>query len=126
MENKKCCAFDFRCCIEKEDCNKEQKHVHEILGSVEIAERNEDPHNHRFATVSGQAIQTCNGDHVHEVEFRTDFYENHFHLFKGISGGMIPVGDGRHVHFAMAQTTINDGHQHEFRVAALINDPIGE
>jgi hypothetical protein len=90
-----------------------------------IAEREEDPHNHRFATVSGQAIPIGNNDHVHEVEFRTDFYENHFHTFRGRSGGMIPVGD-RHVHFAEATTSVNDGHSHEFRVAALINDPIGE
>lgn len=118
MENK-CCDY---CCPEKE----ELRHVHEILGSVMIAEPKEDPHNHRFATVSGQAISVGNNDHVHEVEFKTDFYEDHFHMFKGKSGGMIPVGDGRHVHFAMAQTNVVDGHKHGFRVAALINDPIGE
>lgn len=112
------------CDDEEKDC--EQFHVHEILGSLMIAEPEDDPHNHRFATVSGQAIPIGGGDHVHEVEFRTDFYENHFHLFKGKSGGMIPVGDGRHVHFAKAQTTVNDEHNHEFRVASLINDPIGE
>ena len=103
-----------------------QRHDHEIQGSVMIAEREEDPHNHRFATVSGQAIPCGNNDHVHEVEFRTDFYENHFHTFCGRSGGMIPVGGGRHVHFAAAQTSVNDGHCHNFRVAALINDPISE
>lgn len=125
-------TIDMCCCLKKcrnsssQDNDCDQRHVHEILGSVMIAERVEDPHNHRFATVSGQAIPIGNGDHVHEVEFRTDFYEEHFHLFKGRSGGMIPVGDGRHVHFATAQTTLNDGHRHEFRVAALINDPIGE
>ena len=32
------------------------QHVHEILGSTLIAERCDDPHNHRFATVSGEAI----------------------------------------------------------------------
>lgn len=129
---------DMLCCLEKcrnnndsckcdkreQDCR--QFHVHEILGSLMIAERKEDPHNHRFATVSGQAIPIGNGDHVHEVEFRTDFYEEHFHLFKGRSGGMLQVGGGRHVHFAAAETTVNDGHKHEFRVAALINDPIGD
>lgn len=134
--NKEKNSFDLCCCLigcpkkedhwdkEKNDCT--QKHVHEIVGSVKIAEREEDPHNHRFATVSGQAISIDCGDHVHEVDFRTDFYENHFHLFKGISSGMIPVGGGRHVHFAMATTTINDGHNHDFRVASLINDPIGD
>lgn len=136
MEKKEIDEFvDVFCCLQrcqKKDCwekdNVEctQKHVHEILGSLQIAEKKEDPHNHRFATVSGQAINIGNGDHVHEVVFKTDFYEEHFHMFKGQSGGMIPVGGGRHVHFAAAQTTVNDGHFHEFRVAALINDPIGD
>ncbi len=101
-----------------------QKHVHEVLGSVEIAEREEDPHNHRFATVSGEAIP-CGGDHFHEVKFRTDFYENHFHEFCGKTSGAIPVGD-RHVHFLESVTTENDGHRHEFRVGTLIDNPIGE
>ena len=35
---------------EMNTCN--MQHVHEILGSTLIAERCEDPHNHRFATVS--------------------------------------------------------------------------
>lgn len=104
---------------------REQRHVHEVQGSVEIAEREEDPHNHRFATVSGEAIPVGKNDHVHEVKFRTDFYEDHFHEFKGKTGGMIPVGD-RHVHFLESVTTVVDGHQHEFRVATLIDDPIGE
>ncbi|MDR7814758.1 YmaF family protein [Lacrimispora sp.] len=30
--------------------------MHEVQGSVQIPEREEDPHNHRFATVSGEAI----------------------------------------------------------------------
>ena len=42
------------------------------------------------------------------------------------SGGAIDVGGGRHVHFADAQTTQEDGHRHRFRVAALIQDPIGD
>ena len=103
----------------------EQRHVHEVLGSVQIAEEREDPHNHRFATVSGQAILIGGGDHVHEVGFRTDFYEDHFHEFCGRTCGAIEVGD-RHVHFLESVTTVVDGHQHEFRVATLINDPIGE
>lgn len=63
---------------------------------------------------------------MHEVCFRTDFYEGHFHEFKGRSGGAIDVGDGRHVHFAEAQTTQEDGHRHRFRAASLIQDPIGD
>ena len=29
-----------------------QTHVHEVLGSVRLAELGEDPHNHRFAGVT--------------------------------------------------------------------------
>ena len=103
----------------------EQKHVHELLGSVEIAERKEDPHNHRFATVTDEAIQV-GPSHVHNVRFRTDFYEDHFHEFIGTTTIAIPVGDGRHVHFLKSITTQNDGHRHTFRAATLIEDPIGE
>jgi hypothetical protein len=104
-------------------CENDQQHVHEIQGSVQIAEPQEDPHNHRFATVSGEAIRVgC--DHYHEVKFRTDFYEEHFHEFCGRTSGAIQVGD-RHVHFLESATTQNDGHFHEFRFATLIDDPIG-
>ena len=104
-------------------CDNEQRHVHEILGSVQIAEPQEDPHNHKFATVSGEAIPV-GADHYHEVKFRTDFYENHFHEYCGRTTCAIAVGD-RHVHFLESTTTENDGHRHNFRVTTLINDPIG-
>ena len=104
---------------------KQQRHVHEILGSVQIVGCGQNAHNHRFATVSGEAIPIGMNDHVHNVRFRTDFYEDHYHEFQGRSGGAIDVGGGRHVHFAEAQTTTDDGHFHCFRVAALIEDPIG-
>ena len=65
-------------------------------------------------------------DHVHEVKFRTDFYEDHFHEFSGRTQGAIPVGNGRHVHFLDSVTEQNEGHRHKFRVATLIDDPIGE
>lgn len=100
-----------------------QFHVHEVVGSTRIAGR--DPHNHRFAGVSGQAIPV-KGGHVHEVAARTDFFEDHFHEFEGFSGLQIPVGNGRHVHFVRAKTTCNDGHRHKLIVASLIDDPIGE
>lgn len=107
-------------------CNcREQTHVHEVLGSLQIAET-DDPHNHRFATVTDEVIRINNQDHVHNIKFRTDFYENHFHEFCGQTLGAIPVGDGRHVHFLESVTEVSDGHRHEFRVATLINDPIGE
>lgn len=106
-------------------CQNQQTHVHEVLGSLEIAEPQEDPHNHRFATLSGEAI-FCGSDHFHKIKFRTDFYENHFHEFCGKTLGAIPVGDDRHVHFLESVTSVNDGHRHDFRVATLIENPIGE
>lgn len=108
------------------DCHKEQTHVHETLGSVEIAEPNTDPHNHRFATVTGEVIRISGNNHIHELKFRTDFYEDHFHEFRGRTGPAVSVGGGRHVHFIESVTTVNEGHRHEFRVATLIEDPIGE
>ena len=110
---------------DSEKCRNKQKHVHELQGSVIIAEREEDPHNHRFCTVTGEAIP-CMGnehDHVHEVAFRTDFYEEHFHEFRGITGGAIPVGN-RHVHFIESVTSMDDGHRHTFEAATLIENPI--
>ena len=106
-------------------CHDEQEHVHEVQGSVEIAEREEDPHNHRFATVSGEAIECGRQDHFHEVRFRTDFYDNHFHEFCGKTSGAIKVGD-RHVHFLKSVTTVDDGHQHEFRLSTFMDNLIGE
>ena len=102
--------------------NQTQRHVHEIVGSVFIAEREKDPHAHRFAGVSGEAILLPNGNHVHKIRLRTDFFDEHFHEICGVSSGAIKVGD-RHVHFAKAATTCNDGHRHLFRVASLIDDP---
>lgn len=129
MENETFCISVKKCNCCNCDCEpcppRVLTHVHEVQGSVEIAEREEDPHNHRFATVSGEVIPIGNNDHVHAVRFRTDFYEDHFHEFCGKTGGAIQVGD-RHVHFLESVTTVVEGHQHEFRVATMIEDPIGE
>lgn len=98
---------------------KGQRHVHEIQGDVKIAGR--DPHTHRFATVSGEAIALGNSDHVHEVVFRTDFFKDHYHEFRGRTSGAIRVGD-RHVHFLKAATSFDDGHSHPFRFSTFIED----
>ena len=68
-------------------CPKEQTHVHEVFGSVRIAEAATDPHNHRFAVVTCNVIPVGTRDHVHEVKFRSDFYEDHFHEFSGRMAG---------------------------------------
>jgi hypothetical protein len=122
--NHNCHDHYHRNCHDHYHHTREQSHVHEVQGSLEIAEREEDPHNHRFATVSGQVIKVGN-DHVHIVKFRTDFYENHFHEFCGKTSRAIPVGD-RHVHFLESVTTENDGHTHNFRFATFIEDQISD
>ncbi|MDO5783451.1 MAG: YmaF family protein [Eubacteriales bacterium] len=100
--------------------------MHEVVGSTQIEGCCDEAHNHRFATVSGEAIPKGCDDHVHEICFRTDSTDGHCHEFKGKTGGAIDVGDGRHVHFAEAKTDEADGHKHCFRVASLIDDPIGK
>lgn len=106
------------------DCRK-QKHVHEITGSTKIFNECDDCHNHRFCTVSGEAIYTNDKrDHFHEVKFHTDFSDEHFHEFCGKTSGAINVGNGKHVHFLKDFTEEEDGHKHEFQVATLIKSPI--
>lgn len=104
---------------------KKQSHTHEYLGSVKLAER-EDPHNHRFCGVTGEAIPLPNGNHCHELETKTDFYEDHFHLLCTKTGPAIPVGNDRHIHYVKGVTSVEENHRHEFQFATLIEDPIGD
>ena len=100
-----------------------QRHVHEIIGSTAIFDEGCECHNHRFVTISGEAIRY--GDsHVHEVKFRTDFADGHYHEFYGTSSPAIEVGNGKHVHFASACTEVDVGHKHRFQVASLIESPL--
>lgn len=100
----------------------EQKHVHEVVGSTAVAGSCNECHNHRFATVSGEAIREGKS-HVHEIKFTTDFSDGHYHEFCGKSSPAIYVGCGKHVHFAKAFTESEDGHRHLFQVASLIDSP---
>lgn len=100
----------------------EQKHVHEITGSTEVVSQCGDCHNHRFCTVSGEAIRKGNS-HVHEIKFHTDFSDDHFHEFCSQTGPAIDVGCGKHVHFIENVTETEDGHKHRFHAATLIEGP---
>lgn len=105
-----------------------QTHVHEVLGSVRLAELDEDPHNHRFAGVT-EEVMIVPGGHIHRFISKTDFYEDHFHPICVLTGLPVPVGQGedmRHVHFIDSDTEVREGHFHEFIAATLINNPIGE
>lgn len=107
--------FESRC---------KQKHVHELTGSVRIFDERNECHNHRFCTVTGEAVYTNDRkDHFHEVEFHTDFSDEHFHNFCGKTGCAIDVGNGKHVHFINDCTEERDDHKHEFQAATLIESP---
>lgn len=108
--------------------DKKQTHVHEVVGSVRIAESGMDAHNHRFAGVTEEVIPGPYG-HIHKFETKTDFYEDHFHPICVKTGPPVRVGKGedeRHVHFIDADTKFEDGHFHEFIAATLIDNPIGD
>lgn len=104
---------------------KKQKHVHELTGSTRIFNECDECHNHRFCTVTDEAIYSKDKyDHYHEVTFRTDFSDDHFHEFHGKTSGAIDVGNGKHVHFIKDFTKEADEHKHEFQAATLIDSPI--
>lgn len=115
--------------VKQYNCKKEeQTHVHEVVGSVRIAESGEDAHNHRFAGVTDEVIYVPGG-HIHKLYTKTDFYEDHFHPICVKTGLQVNVGkcdDERHVHFIDANTQVEDGHCHEFIAATLIENPIGD
>ena len=98
------------------------QHVHEIIGSTESSCEHRASHNHRFATMSGDAIE-ADGNHFHNICFRTDSYGAHYHEYRGPSTLAIPTGNGRHVHFANGSTNSADGHTHEFQFVSMINNP---
>lgn len=104
------------------DQSTEQRHIHEFLGSTQLAEENNERHNHRFAGVTGQAIQ-CGRSHIHKLYTNTDFFD-HFHVIKITTGPAIDVGNGKHVHLVTGYTTTNDGHRHKFIFTTLIESPL--
>lgn len=105
------------------NCN-DQNHVHELTGSTRIMNECDDCHNHRFCTVTDEAVYTRDRrDHYHEVVFRTDFSDEHFHEFCGKTSGAIEVGNGKHVHFLSDRTESENGHIHELQAATLIESP---
>ena len=110
---------------QKKGYNEMQTHVHEYLGSVKNPEERVEPHTHRFAGVSSEAIFVPGG-HVHEILTNTDFYERHLHEMGERTGLQIPVGNNRHVHFAEGTTTFDANHTHNFQFATLIDDPTGD
>ena len=104
-----------------------QTHVHEIQGSVMMAEEGDERHNHRFATVTTEVIPFHHDkhrhNHKHAFMVNTDFFDHH-HEVAGESGPAIDVGHGKHVHFGMGKSTCNDGHFHDFQSASLIESPL--
>lgn len=105
--------------IEMKKNNARKNHVHEVQGYLKMAK---DKHYHHFSFVTGEAVFTGNGDHCHEIVFKTDNAGGHSHEFKGRTCGAIPVGD-RHVHYLEGHTTDENGHSHGFRLVTLMEDP---
>ena len=99
-----------------------QTHVHEFLGSAQLA--GAIIHNHRFAGVTSQLIPIPGGSHIHGLLTNTDFAIGHLHELAAETGPAIEVGDGRHVHFVETLTTFNLGHSHETVFTTLIEDPL--
>lgn len=105
-----------------------QEHVHEVTGSVRLAELGEDAHNHRFEGTTGEPIRVPGG-HIHKLQTRTDFYEDHYHPIYVKTCIDVKVGEGRdarHVHFIDSRTEEVDGHVHKFIDVTLIENPIGD
>lgn len=100
-----------------------QTHVHEFLGSVKLAEEDDDRHNHRFAGVTTEVIPLKHGGHKHAFMVNTDFFDHH-HEVAGETGPAIKVGNGKHVHFAEGKSTCVDKHFHNFQFATLIESPL--
>ena len=110
-----------------QNCNQNQnynipRHVHEVTGSTAVVQECDDCHNHRFATMSGDAIRMGN-THVHEVKFRTDYSDDHQHEYCGKTGGAVDVGNGKHVHYINDTTEREDGHRHQFQASTAIHSP---
>lgn len=101
------------------DCD---NHVHEVTGSTEIISECQDCHNHRFCTMSNEAIRMGNS-HVHEIKFRTDYSDGHSHDFCGKTCPAVEVGNGKHVHYFSDTTESADGHIHRAQAATLIDSP---
>lgn len=112
----------YRQVIEDDLCELKQ-HNHEVLGTVQVAGTTDCPHTHRFANMSMEALRQGT-DHVHEVKFMTDTYDDHYHQFCGLTGVSVATCD-RHVHFLSGITTESAGHRHCFKVVTLIEDPTG-
>lgn len=98
------------------------QHVHEVIGSVCVAEICCIPHIHHFATISDIAIPCGNGCHVHKVCFETECCEGHCH---DVYGYTQPASDfEKHVHFLVGTTQETAGHCHDFRLSTLPNIPV--
>jgi YmaF family len=100
-----------------------QSHVHEFLGSTQLAGPTALTHNHRFAGVTSEVIPRGNS-HVHNILVNTDFGVGHLHEVGITTGPAIPVGEGRHIHLVTGVTTIDANHVHEYVFTTLIEDPL--
>lgn len=96
-------------------------HVHEYEASTLLSEKKGGPrHNHRFAGVTGEAIEIEGGHHIHKYHTNTNTFQTHHHFLSGCTGPEIKLPEGKHTHFAEGATTIDDKHCHKYEFATLI------
>lgn len=75
-------------------CKKQQKHVHEVLGSVKIYDEKGECHNHRFAGMTGEAVSVRSGkSHIHYVYAKTEISDGHRHEFQVATLIEDPIGE---------------------------------
>ncbi len=99
-----------------------QDHTHEFLGSVEVSGKRE-PHIHKFAGVTGQAIPMGNNNHYHFLKSGTDNFDDHSHELADSTGPAIHVGNDTHVHYLKGRTDSSEGHVHNYRFITQIETP---
>ena len=103
-----------------------ETHNHEFLSSTDYAENCDgEVHNHRIAGVTGPAIPTKNGSHVHKIESYVDTYDGHIHKICDVTGPALKLPNGKHIHLVEGTTTRNDcnNHKHDYYFATLIENP---
>jgi len=69
-------------------------------------------HAHQCLDITGPAVPSPDGGHVHHSESWVMYEHGHSHYYRSISGPSLPLPNGWHVHDWDFYTTINDGHRH--------------
>ena len=69
-------------------------------------------HVHQCLDVTGPAVPTPDGSHVHHSESWVLYEHGHSHYYKSVSGPALSLPNGWHVHDWNFYTTVDAGHRH--------------